>query len=51
MIPCMDIYKSKVQSGGGIGKLKFRIGVIGDLQNKDLIRDTWSLTASMRPLK
>ena len=49
--PCMDVYKSKNHSGGSIDKLKLRIVVRGDLQNKDLIGDTWSPTASMRTLK
>ena len=32
--PCMDVYKEKIQSDG-------RILVGGDLQNKDLIGNTW----------
>ena len=32
-------------------KLKLRIVVRGDLQNKERIGDTWSSTASMRNLK
>ena len=32
-------------------KMKLRILVRGDLQNKEMIRDTWSPTASMRILK
>ena len=32
--PCMDFYKEKIQSGGIIDKLKFRIVVIGDFHNK-----------------
>ena len=51
MTPCMDVYKAKNQSDGSIDKLKLRILVRGDLQNKDLIGDTWSQTASMRTLK
>ena len=39
--PCMDVYKAKIQSDGGLNKLKLRIVVRGDLQNKDMIRDTW----------
>ena len=49
--PCMDVYKSKIQSNGSIDKLKFRIVVRGDLQNKSLVKNTWSPTASMSTLK
>ena len=47
----MNVYKAKSQSDGSQDKLKLRIVVRGDLQNKDLIGDTWSPTASMRALK
>ena len=46
--PCMDVYKAKVQSDGSIDKLKLRIGVRGEIQNKEPVGDTWSPTASMR---
>ena len=46
--PCMDVYKAKIQSDGSLDKLKLRILVRGDLQNKDVVGDTWSQTASMR---
>ena len=36
-IPCMDIYKAKIQSDGSLNKLKLRIVVKGDLQNKKLV--------------
>ena len=49
--PCMDVYKSKIQSDGSLDKLKLRIVVRGDLQNKEIVVDTWSPTASMRTLK
>ena len=49
--PCMDIYKAKIQSDGILDKLKLRIVVRGDLQNKEMIGDTWSPTASMITLK
>ena len=49
--PCMDVYKSKIQSDGNLDKLKLRIVVRGDLQNKEMIGDTWSSTASMKTLK
>ena len=47
----MDVYKYKIQSDGRIDKLKLRIVVRRDLQNKELFGDTWQLTASMRTLK
>ena len=50
VIPCMDVYKAKIQSAGSIDKLKLRMVVRGDLYNKKLVRDTWSPTASMRTL-
>ena len=49
--PCMDVYKAKIQSDGSIDKLKLRIVVRGDLQNKEIMGDTWSPTASLRMLK
>ena len=49
--PCMDVYKAKIQSDGSLDKLKLRIAVRGDLQNKELVGDTWSPTASMMTLK
>ena len=47
----MDVYKDKIQSDGSLDKLKLRIVVRGYLQNKELVGDTWSPTASMRTLK
>ena len=38
---CMDVYKGKIQSYGSLEKLKLRIVVIRDMNNKDLIGDTW----------
>ena len=32
--PCMDVCKAKIQSDGILDKLKLRIVVRGDLQNK-----------------
>ena len=49
--PCMDAYKAKIQLDGSLDKLKLRIVVRGDLQNKEMIGDTWSTTASMITLK
>ena len=47
----MDVYKAKIQSDGIIDKLKLRILVRGNIQNKYLIGYTWSPTAYMRTLK
>ena len=49
--PCMDVYKAKIQSGGSLDKLKLKILVRGDLQNKEMVGDTWSPTAFVRTLK
>ena len=49
--PWMDVYKAKIKSGESLDKLKLRIVVRGDLQNKELVGDTWSPTSSMRTLK
>ena len=49
--PCMYVYKAKIQSDGSLDKIKLRIVVRGDLQNKEMIGDTWSSTASMKNLK
>ena len=51
MTPCMDVLKDKIQSDGSLVKLKLRIVVKGDLQNKELVGDTWSPTASMSNLR
>ena len=42
--------QGKIQSYGSLDKLKLRIVVRGDLQNKEMIEYTWSPTASMRTL-
>ena len=47
----MDVYKAKIQHNRSLDKLKLRIVVRGDLQNKEMVGDTWSPTASMRTLK
>ena len=47
----MDVYKTKIQADGSLDKLKLKIVVRGDLQNKELVGDTCSPTASMRTLK
>ena len=38
--PCMYVYKAKIQSDGSMDKLKLRIVVRGDLQNKEMVGDT-----------
>ena len=48
--PCMDVYKLRIKSDGSLEKLKSRIVVIEDFQNKEIIGDTWSPTASTRTL-
>ena len=35
--PNMDVYKAKIQSDGSLDKLKLRIIVRGDLQNKEKV--------------
>ena len=35
--PCMDVYQGGIQSDGSLDKLKFRIVVRGDLQNKEMV--------------
>ena len=49
--PCMDVYKANIKSAVSLDKLKLKIVVRGDMQNKEMIGDTWSPTASMRTLK
>ena len=52
MTPCMDVHKAKIQSDGSLDKIKLRIVVRVDLQNKELFGDNyWSPTSSMRTLK
>ena len=47
----MGVYKAKIQSDGSLDKLKLRIVVIVDLNNKEMVGDTWSPTAFIRTLK
>ena len=47
---CMDVYKAKIQSDGSLDKLKLRIVVRGYLQNKEIVGDTWSPTATIHGL-
>ena len=48
---CMDVCKSRIQYDGSLDKLKLRTLVRVDLQNKELVGDTWSPTSPMRTLK
>ena len=47
----VDVYKAKIQSYGGLDMLKLKNVVRRDLQNKDIVGDTSSPTASMRNLE
>ena len=47
----MDVYKSNIQSNGTVDKINMRTVVIRDLQDKELVGNNWSPTASIRPLK
>ena len=49
--PCMDVYKAKIQSDGTLEKLNLRIIVRGYFQNKEMVGDNWSPTASIRTFK
>ena len=49
--PCIGVYKSKIQYDGTLDKLKLIIVVRVDLQNKEMIGDTWYPTSSMSNLK
>ena len=47
----MDVYKARIQYDGIIYDLKLINVVRGDLQNKELVGNNWSPTASMMNLK
>ena len=47
----MYVYKANIQSDGSLDKINLIIVVSVDLQNKELVGDTWSPTASMGTLK
>jgi len=49
--PVMEIFKVQAKSDGSLNKLKTHFVVRGDLQDKNIIEDKWSLTASFRLLK
>ena len=46
-----ECLKEKIQSYGSLDKLPLIIVVRGDLQNKEMIGDTWYPTTSTRTLK
>ena len=48
MLGCLQ---REIQCYGSLDKLKLRIVVRGDLQNKKLVGNTWSPKSSMRTLK
>jgi hypothetical protein len=50
-VPTMETNRVKLKSDGTLEKLKCRIVVRGDLQNKQSNEDKWSPTASFRALK
>ena len=47
----MDVYKAKIQSDGSLDNLKLRTLVRGDLQNNEMVGETWSSRGSMKTLK
>ena len=47
---CMDVHRGKIKYDGSLDKLKFRIVVRWDLQNKEIIGYTWYPTESIRTL-
>ena len=49
--PCIDVHKVTIQYDASLDKFKLIIVVREDLQNKYLIRDKLSSTASMRTFK
>ena len=49
--PFMDVYKAKIQYNGSLDKLKLIIVVRGDLQNNEMIGDSWYPKSSKRNLK
>jgi hypothetical protein len=47
----MEIFKVEIQNDGTLDKLKTRMVVRGDLQDKNISEDKWSPIASFRTLK
>jgi hypothetical protein len=50
-MPVMEIFKVKVKSDGSLDKLKTRLVVRGDLQDKNITEDKWSPTALFHSFK
>ncbi len=50
-VPTTETHRIKLGSDGTLDKMKSRIVVRGDLQNKEISEDKWSPTASMRAMK
>jgi hypothetical protein len=49
--PVMETFKVKVKSNGSLDKLKCRLVVRGDLQDKNIMEDKWSPTTLFPSLK
>jgi hypothetical protein len=49
--PVMEMFKVKIKSDGSLDKLKTRLGVCRDLQDKSITKDKWLPTASFCCLK
>ena len=49
--PCMYVYKENTLSYGSLNKLKLRVLVRRDSQNREIIGYTWYRTSSMSTLK
>ena len=47
---CMDVHKTRIQYYGSLEKLKLIIVFRGDLNNREIILDTWDPIESMRTL-
>ena len=47
----MDVYKENIKYDGCLDKLNLIIVAIGDLNNKEIIGDTWDPTSSTSNLK
>jgi hypothetical protein len=49
--PVMETFKVKVKSDGSLDKLKTRLLVRGNHQDKNITKDKWSPTAPFQSLK
>jgi hypothetical protein len=50
-MPVMETFKVKIKSDGSLDKLKTRLVVRGNLQDKNITEDKWSPSALFRCLK